>query len=492
MRNFFLMLKIRLDEKFEISSTFTQKDPQKKVYMVFQRILMLAILAIVFVALKFFANYLAAAGLGETLPILGYYAAVLVTFLVTVFGIYEDFSGNEDSEYLLSMPFSGAVQVFVMFVMLYVKNLLFCLIIELPFYMTYREAVGTDLHVGTWIVGLLFTSLPISGIAVLIGMFVILCLVSNQYKEQIITGVTVLVITIAVAFILVMADRIYMVSTGQVVYDGVSVSQGFLKEICKNFRFGRFYQMGIVDGSVPYIILFMFISFIWYGVFLFFHTVAYRHIITALRSPMAYGEMSREKVVARLKVTQAKTAMLRKEAAQFFRSRRYILQAAFGLVLALAIAVNFVVIGTEGFQEYSKYVPVFLCLCVGISNIAYCAMSMEGKRNWIINTSPLSKKELRQAKSKINIYLVAPVVIIAGVLLGVAFQVNVLVMILYFVLPIAYLFVLVLYSGWMGSTFASFNYESEDMAMHRGVPFLFAYVPGVVIPIVVALLMYCI
>ena len=243
MRNFFLILKIRVQEKFDLSS----------------RLMLFILYAAMFAGVYFAADYLKTLGLAQILPVVGYFGAVVLTFITTVIKINETFSGSEDSEFLLSMPFSSAVQVFVMFIMMFLSNLLICILMELPTYLVYRSTeFGAGFGIGRWILGLLLTSLPFGGIAVAVGMFIILSLVSSPKKNQIVSFICLFFLCIACILGILVVDRIYLVASGQVVYEAGNAATGFLKEITRNFKFGRFYQLGIVEGEGAYIFLFSF------------------------------------------------------------------------------------------------------------------------------------------------------------------------------------------------------------------------------------------
>lgn len=479
MSNFLLLLKVRLDQMFEISATFRQSKLNKKVGMISHHIIMILLYGIIFGVIYRLADYLKDLGFAGALPVIGYFGAVALTFIFTIIKINETFTGNEDSEFLLSMPFSSATQVFVMFVMMYIRNLLCCVLIELPIYLVFKPAASGTLAFGTWLWGLLLTSLPMCGIAVLVGMFIILSIVHMPQKNQIISGIALFFTAIAIVLGIVMADRIYLVATGRVTFEGEVLADGLVKEICRNFKFGRFYQKGIVEGDTAYIFLFSFLSLIWYVILLFMHTMAYQSVITQLRCPIAYGELERKEVVKRLKEHNLFMVLLKKEFNQFTRSENYLLQCSIGVLLGIAVPVNFLIIGTSGLEEMQIMIPLLLCLFVGISNITYCSMSMEGKRHWIIEAAPLEISLLRNAKLSLSLFIMAPMVVFGGIIMGIAFNLNMAKTLLYIVIALIYAVIISLCGNIIGERFADYGSESESVVLHRGMPFLIGYLPGI-------------
>ena len=87
MRNFFLILKIRFQETFDLSS----------------RLMLFILYAAMFAGVYFAADYLKTLGLAQVLPVVGYFGAVVLTFITTVIKINETFSGSEDSEFVFQI-----------------------------------------------------------------------------------------------------------------------------------------------------------------------------------------------------------------------------------------------------------------------------------------------------------------------------------------------------------------------------------------------------
>ena len=73
MRNFFLILKIRFQEKFDLSS----------------RLMLFILYAAMFAGVYFAADYLKTLGLAQVLSVVGYFGAVVLTFITTVIKINE-------------------------------------------------------------------------------------------------------------------------------------------------------------------------------------------------------------------------------------------------------------------------------------------------------------------------------------------------------------------------------------------------------------------
>ncbi len=470
MYNFCLLLKTRLKEQMDAS--------------VLMSVLLYVVGLVVFYRLGVF---MAEEGLTDLLPLAGYLGAAVICFVVVVMSINETFSGNEDSEFLLSTPLPAVTQVFVMFFLMYAKNVLFTAMIEAPFYVVYTHyAPEKTFGFGAFLIGLFITCLPICGIATLIGMVVLLSLVNSPKKNQIMSGLALFFIVIAVLILMVVIDRIYLVITGVIVLDAPSMCEALISEIIHNIRLARFYHLGIVGGNLANIFLFFFMSFIWYAVFLFMHTMAYQSVITELRCPVTYGNKEKKVLLSGMKEHEQKKAVWRKELEQFVGSKTYLTHSVMGVVLGLMLPINLLVIGVAPARLMAA-VPALICVFVGLGCTTYCAFSMEGRRYWIMESAPVHVRDMRRSKLTVDLLVNLPMAVISGILFAVLYKPGVLLAICYIVIPVAFAIGHALWGAWIGARFADYGSESEIQVMRQGKTYLLGYLPGVIVPAIVVL-----
>ena len=487
MYNFFLLLKIRLDEMFEISTTKFQKQFSKKFSYLFHKIIMLLLYITGFYFFYLLAYFLGTLGLAEILPVTGYLGAMVITFISVLLTINETFTGNEDSEFLLSMPISAFNQVIVLFIIVYIKNLLYCIMIEVPFYIVYHQCVSGGCNFGPWLIGLLFTSLPVCGIATLVGMVIILSIVHSPKKNQIMSVISLVFVFTAIIILIAIADTIYLTVTGGSIFE--NMASLIISNLTSNLKFARFYQLGIVEGQITYTFLFVFMSIIWYAVLLFMHTMAYQTSITALRSPISYGEKDTNDILSLMKENGTQIAMVKKEISQFLGSKSYLMHSMIGIILGIVLPINFLVVGVDEFDTYIAKIPFLICTLVGVSCTTYCALSIEGRRYWIMEASPANLWELNKAKIFVNLIFTLPMAILSGTLFSVAFYTSVLQTLLNILLPASYAFVSAYYGIIINAKFVDYSCESEEMVMNRGTTFLLGYLPVILLPLIFTMIL---
>ena len=491
MRDLGLLLKLRLNESLGISSTLHEQDKRKKAQKCLHGVVMLLMAVIVVEVVTTVSLWLADIGCAPMLPVLGYMISSVITLVFTILSINNTLSGNQDIEFLMSMPFHSVTQVAVMFLLMYMKNLLWTLLVSGPMGIVYamEMQVSSDFW-GMWILGLLFTGLPASGIAALLGMIVAVLLCTSKNSNMIQSIISLGVIGGMLLLVVVMLNQIGNGLLETIHQNSDVVCQNIIDGITLNYKLGRFYQNGIVEQQPMWIFLFVLISVVWYGFFVFFLSMSYQELILALRSPVEYKQYMRDEWVQK----DLKKALYKRELEQWLQSKSYMVSSLVGCVCAVFLAVAFLIKGANewcamfGLMPYFEAIkwcmPFVLCLFVGMSCTSYCAMSMEGRRHWIMQTMPVDEKVLKTSKVKLNLTITVPTVIVSAWMLCVAFEVSVIEGVLYFLIPLVYAGI----SAWWGicvdSKYADYSSESENQTMHQGMSFVLGYLPGIVIPVI--------
>ena len=102
-----------------------------------------------------------------------------------------------------------------------------------------------------------------------------------------------------------------------------------------------------------------------------------------------------------------------------------------------------------------------------------------------MESSPVFMQELKKAKILLYLMLVLPITVFAGISMGVAFRMSISGVVSSMMISILYTVLLAIWGNYLGERFADYSRESESMALHRGIPFVFGYLPGIVLPIVI-------
>lgn len=483
--NFIRVLRVRMDEGLDISRFKYSRQPGVKLGIVLYKLVRIVIYLVLLGAFTYLYEALAKAGIAEVLPTLSYFFASAVCVLTTIVSINEILTGNEDSEFLLSTPISGFTHVAIMFLTLYVKCLAYVILISGPAGIIYMKYVAGAGFVGYWLEGMLLTSLPLGGIACLAGTVIVLTLAHHPKKEQIQSGITIAILVMGSVIVLFIANRISAI-LGVVAADSQQMVKDILKLFITNFRFARMYQYAIVEHSVGYMVIFPILSVIWYGVFAFAFGMGYRVMVISFRCPVDYKEYKWKPQ----KMESAGRSIFKREMDQLLRSKSYLTRSMTGIIVGTMVALSTLVFGPELIVRFvgPMRLPILICLFIGMSNTTYCAFSIEGRRHWITETSPVDDRLMFKGKVLANLIFTVPFAIISGVVLGYTATDNAIYKICYVIIPVLYS-VLVAYWGIMvDKRFGDFSKESEQQAMSQGVSYVLGYLPGVIIPIILILI----
>lgn len=105
-----------------------------------------------------------------------------------------------------------------------------------------------------------------------------------------------------------------------------------------------------------------------------------------------------------------------------------------------------------------------------------------------MESSPVFMQELKKTKILLYIILVFPIIIFAGISMGAAFRMSISGVASSMMISVLYAVLLAIWGNYLGERFADYSRESESMVLHRGIPFVFGYLPGIVLPIVILVL----
>lgn len=493
MHDLSLLLKLRADELFRMSATRYEKNPKQRVIRRVHTLIMVLLAVAVFVGLFALSQTLANLGFRDMLPSLGYILATVVTFLMTVLKMNETLAGSEDAEYLLSMPLRNGVQVLTIFLTQYLRNLFYTFLISAPMGIVYATSAPVPGKYWVyWVIGQLFTCMPISGIGSLVGMVIALILSASKRSNLIQSLVAIVTTGVTLQVLFGIVNKLGVVMQQGLGKVPEELASEFVTVFSHNYRFARLFQLGIVEMQPAWTALFMVLSAVWYFFFVFLLTMGYNVIIISLRCPIDYNEYEFKP----LKQQSLSRALFKREAAHLFHSRAYFTNSFLGVILGLLIPWNLARVGASTFlgrftlnafeHPLAVAMPLILCLFVGLSNTTYASMSLEGKRHWILETTPMNESVLRRAKQKMNLCITVPLALVSALLAYIAFRPGVLLGALYFLLPLGYALVTAWYGSVIGEKYADFSATSEQQAMRQGAPFLLGYLPMVLFPVVLA------
>ena len=152
-------------------------------------------------------------------------------------------------------------------------------------------------------------------------------------------------------------------------------------------------------------LLLMFISFALTGLFLRYLSRNYLKM-----NQMITGVKSESKVYRSWQMSPF-MALYRREFANFVSSYLYMLNSGLGTILIIVLAIllcfmsSDVLFSSIGLSDSREFLPLLLAGCLSISNPAAVSISLEGEEIWLLQTLPVSMRQIMMAKLALTVSL---------------------------------------------------------------------------------------
>lgn len=440
MNNFFLISKVRLNQKFKISVLKHEKSRSKKLKAVFGWVLELILLLAAGLLIYSVSRALAARGYADALPLISYVIGSGISLILTILKINEMVSGENDVDFLLSLPVSNIIQIAMIYIRIYLESTIFVLLFAVPMGIAYAGAVqATFLFWLRWLLGVALTALPVNGIATLAGIFIALVLSTLRRRNLVQSILSLSVIAVILTLFLHITYLVLGIMNSDI--SGAAATQEIINVICKNYVFGRLYEFSIVQGIMGYIFLYILISCIWYVFSTFFLNIAYQDFMLAFKAPVEYKNYT----LGTLKQKNVKRALFSREVSLWLNSKSLMMRSLVGAEIAVIIACWFLirgddlfaVLGVESYRTTVEWlIPLAVCVCMVLCSLSFAFASLDGKSGWILQSAPIGDKQMRFAKVKVILCITVPVSVVTAVIFGIALHLNFQIMVYYMLLPI--------------------------------------------------------
>lgn len=386
--------------------------------------------------------------------------------LSVIFGIFTSqpmLYDAKDNDFLLSLPISASKILFSRMFLLYLQNLIFSILVFIPSFIVYGNAVDIKaLSVLFQVIIMLVLPLLSLVIECVVGWIVAL-ITSRMRKKTIATLVLSLALLGAYFYLTTkISDYVEYITTNSEQL-GAKVINAFYP----------FYQMGLgAGGEVGGLLIFTGISVAFFAIAYFILSVSFIRIATTKR-----GAKKVKYTGQSLKVRSGKSALFRKELTRFFSTPMYMLNCGLGVILHIALSV-FVIVKKDMVHQLFSVIPVFanhtlvmilalVSVIVSMNVISAPSISLEGKNIWILQTMPIDGWQVLKAKLKLCFVVNLPSSILCATVLGIAMNIS----ILEITLAVVFVFAFVCFCAVMGLVcnlkMPNFNWTSEAVVVKQ-------------------------
>mgnify|MGYP006948539861 FL=1 len=355
-------------------------------------------------------------GLADVLPMYFYTVASMVILFFSFFKAGDMVFSLSSYELQASWPVSTAAIVISRFMIMYVTDLLFSLLVMIPGFVIY----GIKLHpaVTFYIYGMIGTlflpMLPLC-IALLIGAVIRAIGSRMKHKSVGIALLTLVFSTAIVAVSMIYSNNMENMDMSRAKGMAVMVSQ----MLCKVYPPAWFFGKAVVEGR------FLWILGLCAGVsalFLCVVGILQKYFVTICSLLNATSAKNNYKMGAQQQKSRIR-ALWQRELRRYFASSIYVSNTLIGYILAVIASAALLFFGPDKMEMMAgipglvyRLWPLLLGFMMAMMPTTACSISMEGKTLWRLQSLPLPAKEVYDGKILANLSLAAPFYVVSVIL----------------------------------------------------------------------------
>ncbi len=381
-------------------------------------------------------------GITDAIPGICALVLCLLAFVFTIFKTNGYLFNFREYDMLMSLPFEAKTIAGCKFLYMYIKSLPWYLSISLAMLISYGWFARPFIAVyPVWILLTLFLPLIPMLAAAFLGFLI--ARISAGFRK---TNIVQTVLTMA--FIIFCFSLRYIIEA-LVRDDQVQATMESIYDLTKKasricFPAGWFAD-AVTKGSIISGLLLAGVSILLFAAVFRIVGASYRNINSALRSHAAAKRFK----MAPQKKRSAVFAIAFKEFRRMTGSTTYMTNAGIGVILAALIGIITLIFGfdrivavvTQGApidpRILQPAIPLFVYFFIGMVASTACSPSLEGKNYWILQSLPITKKQIYQGKMLFNMLLTVPFMSFAVLCICFSAGVSVIDTVLYLLLGVS-------------------------------------------------------
>lgn len=364
-------------------------------------------------------------GLTDSIPMLCAFLIIVMEFIFTMFKTNGYLFAFKEYDMLMAMPFKTKSVVSCKFLYMYIKNLPFTLCISLSMMIVY--GIFTKPGILTYLIWIVLSLiLPLIPMVLASGIGALIAKMGSKSRHKSLVQTILTFIFVIFCFslryiieALIRNDQVTNLLTG------LSNTLNSVKNI---FFLAGWFEDAVVSHSISRILLLLVCSVLIYEIFFTIVGKYYREINSGLMTGVARKNY---------KMSSQKTRSIRrsvafKEFKHFMNSTAYVTNMGIGelllvilSILALFVDMDQVIQTITGNSPLTKEsilpaIPWIIYFFTGMSSTTSASFSLEGKNYWIVQSLPVSKKDLVLGKMLFNMYLTVPFTLLGTICVGFA------------------------------------------------------------------------
>ncbi len=462
-KQIFRLCRLQLINLFGFNEFRHTKDKTKKARYIGLALvwLFLIVMAVFYVgALSYSLGFM---GMADVIPMYLYAVASLLILFFSFFKAGSTIFSVKGFDLLLSLPVSRGAVIISRFACMYLTNWLMTLVILVPGLVCYGYFLRPSVvFYIIYFLGSVFLPLLPLTIASVLGAGITAISSRSRHKSLVES-----ILMLAVVAIVLGAS---LGSSG----NGSQLTEEMLRNMTEllNARIGKIYPPSVwfakaLSGDVGALAWMILVPSVIFALFVAVLQRYYLKICTAIHAVSTKNNYR----MTSLQQSSHVTALWKRELKRYFSSSVYVTNTMVGYIMAVLVSAAVFIMGVEkvtsllGIPGGEKFigvcVPYVLSCTLCMTTMTACSISMEGNTFWLIQTLPVTAKELYNSKILANLSVAAPFYVVSEILLILAIKPTGMKMVWMLLIPGCYL----LFSCMTGITanlmFPVLKWESE-------------------------------
>lgn len=488
MKNLWLLTKVILGSTFNISKVFKKSNLKQNIIKI------LGVLGFVGLALLIMVSvYLYSYGIGTILATIGQVEVLAqlmmaiisaIIMMTTISRVKGTLFGFKDYDLVMSLPIESNIIVASRLLSLYIINLLTTFIIMVPGNIAYGVLNKPDPIFYIYsLIALVFIPVIPMIVGTILGT-IIVYIASKMRRTNFVSLILNFVLVLGILLISTLTSS----SEKALINSNVFIAN----KINETYPLARMYKEAVIDYNVISLILFIIISIVFLGLYVWIVGYKFKEINNGL---ISIATKNRGKKRKNNYIQSSRFfALYKNEFSRYFSSSVYVINTSFSMILLIILSVASLFIKPENLAQMleipeitdvlGSLLPVFISFCVVMVYTSACSISMEGKNLWIVKSIPVTTKEIFNSKIAVNLSLILPTVYISIILLTIGLSLEISQMLITMTMATAYAFFISVFGLLINLMFPKLNWQSEVVVVKQSLASLIAIFGGMAVALI--------
>lgn len=405
-------------------------------------------------------------GFVDAIPTLSAGSVFIIIFTFTFMKSNGYLFGFKEYDILMSLPVKTEAIIQSKFVYMYTKNLPWAISISFAGMIAYGIFAKPSFAAYLlWIaLSIIFPIIPMV-LASVLGVLIVAIGSRFKYKKLLQTILTFAFVLLAFSLRFII-DGVARDNDLDDIIEGISDG---INEVEAVIWPAAWFKGAVVDFRISDILLLIGCSLLIFGIFYTLLAKYYKKINSRLEShAIKKGYNSKE-----LKKKSIVDTIVYKELRKLFGSTNYVVNAGLGHLIAIIFTIGSLFVSPENIIEMilngaplsadmlAPAIPLILYFFLGMVATTCCSPSLEGKNYWIVQSLPITKKELYLGKMKFHFLFTAPIGVISTFIISIRFGASIAETIVYSLCIVCLIAFSTAFGMVCGLKYINFDWENE-------------------------------